>query len=171
MKIHVYQARHVFIDVDHAGKYDVATKTVRLRPEFADKADAVKAFYMRTHGIPLRGVLCGAEELKAVEPMQEFPPEVRELEDPGLGDLTPALVTYAREHFRPEEFRRRYAGRLAVAAPVAAPAPLALAPVDDDEEDDLDEVPHAPPAPPAPPKEKGKPGRKPKAQPVPSPES
>lgn len=111
-QFHVYQTRHVFRDDDHIGKWDVPSQTVRLRPEFAACADEVKAYFMRTHGIPMK-VLVGEEEFFQAAPLQEFPDDVKALMSPFLGDLTPEVVTWARENFTRQEFERRYNGRRA----------------------------------------------------------
>lgn len=111
MKYHIYRNLHVFHDDDHIGKYDTATKTVRLREEFGDHADKVKAFFMRTKGLPVK-VLTGDESLPAAVPLVEFPESVRAEIDPHLGDLSPACIAHARKEFSREEFERRYRGRV-----------------------------------------------------------
>jgi len=111
MKLHIYQMRHVFADDEHIGKYDVGTKSVRLRAEFADLTDKVKAHFMRAHGIPVK-ILIGNEALAAVAPLPDFPHEVREAMDPGLGMLSPAAVDHARKHFTRTDFDRLYQGRV-----------------------------------------------------------
>lgn len=121
MKLHIYQNRHVFADDDHVGKYDATARAVRLREEFADLADKVKAFFMRTKGLPVK-VLTGDEALPAVAPLKEFPDEIRAAMDPQRGDLTPAVVDYARKNFTREEFERRYRGRAEYGEEPAAPA-------------------------------------------------
>lgn len=110
MKLHIYQNRHVFAEDDHIGKYDTTARAVRLRAEHADLGDKVKAFFMRTKGLPVK-VLTGDEALPTVAPLKEFPDEIRAAMDPQRGDLTPAVVDYARRNFTREEFERRYRGR------------------------------------------------------------
>lgn len=169
-QFHVYQTRHVFRDDDHIGKWDVPAQTVRLRPEFAACADEVKAWFMRTHGIPMK-VLVGEEEFFQAAPLQEFPAEVQSLMSPFLGDLTPEVVSWARENFPREEFERRYNGRQEFIDPLgittfenpSGQAPAEWQPTDDaaDDEhpelgDEADEVISDP--------EPKKRGRKPKAQ-------
>lgn len=121
MKLHIYQNRHVFADDDHIGKYDTTTRAVRLRAEHADLGDKVKAFFMRTKGLPVK-VLTGDEALPTVAPLKEFPDEIRAAMDPQRGDLTPAVVDYARKNFTREEFERRYRGRAEYGETPAAPA-------------------------------------------------
>lgn len=160
-KFHVYRQRHVFLDDDHIGKWNVSEKTVRLRPEYGEHADRLKAWFMRTQGIPAK-VLVGEEVFKDAVPPMEFPDEIRALMTPQLGDLTPEAVDWARENFPKDEFRRRYEGRvpifLAHETPEESPVidPTAAA-------DALGDEAEASNVPPADVPEPKKRGRKPKA--------
>lgn len=139
-QFHVYQTRHVFRDDDHIGKWDVPAQTVRLRPDFSACADEVKAWFMRTHGIPMK-VLVGEEEFFQAAPLQEFPAEVQSLMSPFLGDLTPEVVSWARLNFSPEEFERRYNGRAEFDGPViTAEETPEWVPTDDAESDEHPEL-------------------------------
>lgn len=111
MTYHVYRNRHVFHDDEHVGKYDTQTKVVRLREEFGNHAEAVKAHFMRTKGLFVK-VLTGEESLPAPVPLVEFPESVREQMDAGLGDMSPACIQHALANFSREEFERRYRGRV-----------------------------------------------------------
>lgn len=156
-KFHVYQTRHVFAGDDHIGKWEVAAQTVRLREEFAGLADQVKAYFMQTHGIPMK-VLVGQEEFQHAAPLLEFPDEIRGKMLPTLGDLTPEVVEFARRNFTPAEFERRYRGR---AEFVSDPEEIPAAEQDPGHPELGDEAPefNGPEV-----VEKKKPGRKPKHQ-------
>ena len=108
--IHVYQMRHVFKGDDHVGKYDVQKRQIRIAPEFAPLLEEVKAFFMQSFGIPATALI-GDEEPAHAIPLVEFPDHIRSQMTPSLGDLTPAVVSYAKQHFTAKEFNRRYAGR------------------------------------------------------------
>ena len=106
----MFKFRHLFAGDDHIGKYHAQAHTVYLRDEFADKADAVKAYFMRQHGICLAKVEIGTERLEIVKPVREFPPEIAALKSPQFGDLTPEVVDWARKNWPREDFDRRYRG-------------------------------------------------------------
>ena len=108
--IHVYQMRHVFTGDDYVGKYDVQKRQIRIAPEFAPLLEEVKAFFMQSFGIPATALI-GDEEPAHAIPLVEFPDHIRSQMTPSLGDLTPAVVSYAKQHFTAKEFNRRYAGR------------------------------------------------------------
>jgi len=108
---HCYIHRHLFHGDSCIGKVDVRTKTVFLLPEFAELSDEARGHVARMLGFPVK-LQIGLEGLEMPPVPVEFPAEIWECREPGVGDLTPALVAYAREHFPPAEFRRRYLGRL-----------------------------------------------------------
>ncbi len=105
---HLYKMRHLFQGDEHIGKYDTATKSVRLRDEFAGLQAEVKAFMMRREGIFLASVLVGAEALAAVLPLLEFPQAIVDQMTAELGHRTPEVLEYARANFPESEFVRRY---------------------------------------------------------------
>jgi len=112
MKIHMYQTRHLFVDDDCVGKLCTKTKTVRLFEPFEHFEKAVLGWLRSAHGFFAK--LAQGDEARAAvsAPPVEFPDDIREEMDPRLGDLTPAAVEFAREHWSKEEFERRYRGRV-----------------------------------------------------------
>ncbi|MCU0751543.1 MAG: hypothetical protein MUC40_00670 [Akkermansiaceae bacterium] len=120
--IHCYQMRHLFHGDNYLGIYEAAIKTARIVEAAREHAQAVKAYFMRRHGLPVT-VLVGDEEAARIKPLMEFPAEIRAGFDPYLGDMTPAAIAYARAHFPADEFARRYAGR--ITEPLEIPAPAA----------------------------------------------
>jgi hypothetical protein len=108
--IELFKFRHIFAGDDHIGKYNSQTHTVTLRDEFAHKADDVKAYFMRHHGICLATVVVGTEQLETVKPVKAFPPEIDALKSAQFGDLTPEVVAWARQNWSKEDFDRRYRG-------------------------------------------------------------
>ena len=109
---HCYIHRHLFHGDSYIGIVDVRTKTVFLLPEFEALAERARGHVARMLSFPVKlEIGLGAMESPPPLPM-DFPPEVWERREPGFGDLTPALVAYAREHFPAAEFRRRYLGRV-----------------------------------------------------------
>lgn len=109
-KFHLYQQRHLFLDEEYLGKYDIPSRSVRLREEFAVHADTVKAWFMRTQGLAVT-LLIGNEASTVGVRLRDFPDAVCCLLDPELGDLSPVAVEHARAHFTREEFENRYRGR------------------------------------------------------------
>lgn len=134
-KIHIYKQRHIFSGDELIGHYEVRRRTFTLLPGQEDCHTAVRAHFIRAHGILARLVSADGSPVPPQQPMSEFPAEVLALKDPLLGDLSPALVAHAREHFPQEEFDLRYGGRVdppagglpaaatVSSAPVAAPEP------------------------------------------------
>lgn len=156
-KVHVYQMRHVFVDDEHVGKYNLADRTIRFRPECEEHKDRCLAHFRMAHGIFCKA-LVGAEELAQVAPVREFPDEIRALMDLRYGDRTPAVLAWARENFTAEEFALRYptldpenleevheAPVLAVVEDAAAVAGAVTAdqlggPIDGDDDDEVVEL-------------------------------
>jgi hypothetical protein len=120
-RIHVYAHRHVFCDDDHLGLWHVPTATIYLRPEFEHLIDKVKAFFAMQHGLPLKVVVGAAgESFVQDKPLMDFPDDIKALMSPYLGELTPDVVAYAKEHFPRDEFERRYPGMQGKAEVAAA---------------------------------------------------
>lgn len=140
-RIEMFKFRHIFAGDDHIGKYNAQAHTVTLRDEFANMADEVKAFFMRNHGICLSTVIIGTESLETFKAVREFPPEILELKSAQFGDLTPAVLDWARKNFTKEEFDRRYRG-CPEYDPYEMPAP---SPVEVDEETEAEPVNEAAP--------------------------
>lgn len=140
MKIHMYQTRHLFVDDDCVGKLCTRTKTVRLFQPYEHLEKAVLGWLRTAHGFFAR--LAVGEEAKAAVsvPPREFPDEIREKMTCELGDLTPAAVEFAREHWSAEEFERRYRGRVDGVGMHDAPPP----PAEEEEGGNVLEMPPSP---------------------------
>lgn len=123
MKIHMYQSRHLFVEDDYVGKFDGRTRTICLLPSHESHGEAIAKWMRQHHGV-FPTIANGPLAVENVAPLAEFPAEVAALMSPFLGDLTPEVVAWARENFSPDDFARRYAGRVDDAAPVPAGAVL-----------------------------------------------
>jgi hypothetical protein len=119
MKIHMYQSRHLFVEDDCVGKFDGKTRTICLFEQYAQHGEPIARWMRQHHGV-FPTIATGSLAVVNVAPLVEFPPEIAEKMTPYLGDLTPEVVAWARENFAPEDFKRRYAGRVDDAAPVLA---------------------------------------------------
>jgi len=118
-KIHMYQSRHLFVDDDCVGKFDGRTRTICLFPQHAQHGEAIAKWMRMTQGV-FPSISNGPLAVEAVAPLAEFPAEVAALMTPFLGDLTPAVVAWARENFSADDFKRRYSGRVPDQAEEAA---------------------------------------------------
>lgn len=120
MKIHMYLTRHLFVDDDCVGKFDSRTRTIRVFERFQDHGQAIAKWFRQHHGV-FPAVEIGEKAVERSTPVVEFPPEIREKMSDHLGDLTPEVVAWAREHWTEEDFKARYKGRVRDAAAVAGP--------------------------------------------------
>lgn len=116
----MYQTRHLFVDDDCVGKFDSRTRTIRVFERFQDHGQAIAKWFRQHHGV-FPAVEIGEASVARSTPMVEFPPEIREKMTDHLGDLTPEVVAWAREHWADEDFQARYKGRVRDVVAAAGP--------------------------------------------------